>query len=222
MIKINRTNKESRWDTQKTGRFYRRPSVWYNPKLTTNEHKMKIRKYIISWMVSFEWISMTLLRFIPSRHLRIWILRLMGARIGKKVSIFASVKIRCPKKLSIGDGCSIGPGVLLDARSGLSIGNNVTLAQDSIIWTLHHDINSPLFQAKGASVRIDDYSWICSRAIVLPGANVSYGSVVATGAVLTKSIESKYSVMGGIPAKCIGVRTCVEFKYCPYMNLHIV
>ena len=105
---------------------------------------------------------MGLCRCIPSRHIRLLIYKAKGAIIDKRVSIFRTVDIRNPKGLVIKKGSSIGPRVLLDARKGLIIGENVTVAYEAIIWSLHHELQSPDFHTKGATTKIGDYSWICS------------------------------------------------------------
>jgi maltose O-acetyltransferase len=160
------------------------------------------KKTLRSWFNSREWIFIALLKHIPSRRIRLALLRCTGANIAKDVAMFASIEVRNPKGLVIGNGCSIGPKVLLDARKGLSIGKSVTIAYDAIIWTLHHDMNASDFRTIGAQTTIDDYAWICSRSIILPGIHIGEGAVVASGAVVTKDVEP-YSVVGGIPAKKI-------------------
>ena len=174
--------------------------------------KSKFSDFKSSWSVTLVWMFGHLLQFIPSRRLRIAILNLVGANIDNNVSIFANVDIRCPKCLKIRGGTSIGPKVLLDARSGLEIGKSVTIAYDAIIWTLHHEMNSVDFHTKGGKVIIDDYVWICSRAIILPGVHIGYGAVIASGAVVTKDV-TPYSIVGGVPAKKIGERTRLDFNY---------
>ena len=158
---------------------------------------------------------------MPSRHIRKVLLRLMGATIEKNVSMFGSVDIRHPQGLHIGEGSSIGPHVLLDARKDLYIGRNVTIAYDSLLWTLHHEMNSKDFHCKGDRVTIGDYAWICSRAVILPGVTIGQGAVVAAGAVVTHDV-APYEVVGGIPAKVIGHRTEKELDYTPAYHLHII
>ena len=177
--------------------------------------------YLQSWRKSFEWIFIAILKRIPSRNLRIALLRRRGANIAKNVAMYASIEVRHPHGLIIGEGCSIGPKVLLDARKGLEIGENVTIAYEAIIWTLHHDMNSADFHTCGAKTTIDDYAWICSRAILLPGVHIGKGAVVASGAVVTKDVEP-FTVVAGIPAKPIGKRNKIEFIYSPYSRLHCV
>ena len=180
-----------------------------------------LRKIMSSWKVSFQYFFLSLIRHIPSRHLRLYILRVMGAKIAKHVSMFHSVDIRHPQGLSIDSGCSIGPRVLLDARKSIKIGRNVTIAYEAIIWTLHHDMNSKDFKSIGKSVTIEDYAWICSRSIILPGVTIGRGAVVASGAVVTKDVP-EFTVVGGVPARVIGKRDERELSYEPFYSMHIV
>lgn len=178
------------------------------------------KKTLRSWFNSCEWIFIAILKHIPSRRIRMALLRCNGAKIAKDVAMFASIEVRNPQGLVIGNGCSIGPKVLLDARRGLKIGNSVTIAYDAIIWTLHHDMNASDFRTIGANTTIDDYAWICSRSIILPGVHIGEGAVVASGAVVTKDVPP-YTVVGGIPAKKIGERN-QNLNYSAYGQIHMV
>ena len=182
--------------------------------------KLEIKKYIGSWWNTWGWLRMAVIRHIPSKILRFSLLR-MGGKIAKHVTMFSSVDIRNPKGLIIEEGCSIGPKVLLDARKGLHLHRNVTVAYDAIIWTLHNDMNSADFHTVGGPVEIDEYAWICSRSIILPGVKIGRGAVVASGAIFTKDVEP-FAIVAGIPAKKIGERKQQEFIYEPYFNVHIV
>lgn len=180
-----------------------------------------IKSYFQSWINSIDWIFIALLKRLPSRSLRIALLRWRGAKIAKHVAMYASVEVRNPQGLFIAEGCSIGPKVLLDARKGLEIGRNVTIAYDAIIWTLHHDMNAVDFHTCGAKTTIDDFAWICSRAILLPGIHIGKGAVVASGAVVTKDVDP-YTIVAGIPAKSIGKRNLIEFEYSAFQKLHCI
>ena len=54
-------------------------------------------------------------------------------------------------------------------------------------------------------VVIEKNCWIGSRALVCPGVKIDEGAVVASGAVVTKSVP-KCAIVGGNPAKIIGYR----------------
>ncbi|OOQ57763.1 acyltransferase [Mucilaginibacter pedocola] len=142
---------------------------------------------------------------LPFHFVRIGLLRILRANIGKKVGLYRGFEVRAPWKMRIGNSTIIGHKAMLDARMGLSIGNNVNLSNEVMIWTLHHDYNSPDFAQTGAAVTIEDHAWICSRAIILPGVKIGKGAVVAAGAVVTRDVAA-YTVVGGTPAKKIADR----------------
>ena len=144
---------------------------------------------------------------VPFHAVRNMVLnRYLGAR-GKHVEICRNVEIRCPSKVIIGNDTTINKNTLIDGRGGVvRIGNCVDIAQDVRIWTLQHDYDSPDYQATGGDVIIEDYVWLASGVTILPGRKIGRGSVVATGAVVTRDVEP-YTIVGGVPAKIIGKRS---------------
>lgn len=52
---------------------------------------------------------------------------------------------------------------------------------------------------------IGDGCWIGSRAMIMQGVTLGEGTVVATGAVVTKDVPA-YAVVGGVPAQIIKYR----------------
>jgi acetyltransferase-like isoleucine patch superfamily enzyme len=151
------------------------------------------------------YIVCAIISLLPFHNLRIIFLRTLKANIGKKVGLYRGFEVRSPWKMKIGNSTIIGHKAMLDARMGLVIGSNVNLSNEVMIWTLHHDYNSPDFIQIGAPVTIENYAWICSRAIILPGVRIGEGAVVAAGAVVTRDV-APYTVVGGIPAKRIADR----------------
>ena len=145
---------------------------------------------------------------VPSNHIRKWFYRGLGAKIGKNVVFHFETEIRCHNKLKIGKGSIIGDNAILDARSGLSIGQNVNISSNVSIYTLQHDHRDPFFRCpkdKKMDVIIDDRAWLGSNVIVLPGVTIGEGAVCCAGCVVTKDIEP-YAVVAGIPAKKVGER----------------
>lgn len=52
---------------------------------------------------------------------------------------------------------------------------------------------------------IEDDVWCGTNVTILKGVTIGHGSVVAAGAVVTKSFPP-YSIIGGVPAKLIKMR----------------
>lgn len=145
--------------------------------------------------------------WIPFYAMRTGYIKLFIRHLGKGTAVRRNVEMRSYKNISIGCHTTVNKYALLDGRGGaLEIGDCVDIAQEVQIWTLQHDYNSPTYQAVGESVRIEDYAWIGTRAIILPGVRIGRGAVVAAGAVVTHDVE-EYTIVGGVPAKKIGVRS---------------
>lgn len=147
---------------------------------------------------------------IPSVHLRIWLYKGLGVKMGKNVTIHFRTEVRCPERLTLGDGTIIGDNAILDARRGLTMGRNVNLSSNVSIYALQHDHRDPNFDCPPEdkvkfSVEIDDRVWLGSNVIVLPGVHIGEGAVCCAGCVVTKDVEP-YSLVAGIPAKRVSER----------------
>lgn len=115
------------------------------------------------------------------------------------------MEIRSPWNLIIKKGAIIGDKCVLDARSGLIIGESANLSSEVNIWTLQHDMHDLKFCGKGAPVFIGKRAWLSTRTIILPGVDIGEGSVVAAGCIVTKS-TAPFTVNAGIPNRCVGTR----------------
>ena len=162
---------------------------------------------IYSILVAFvDYIIKELLMFVPFHFIRKSIIKLKFKSVGKNTNFLIGVEFRKPSNISIGNNSVINKKVLLDGRGGsLIIGNNVDIAQETNIWTLEHDVHDDYHKDVGDNVIIEDYVWIASRVTILPGVRIGRGAVVASNSVVTKDIEAM-TIVGGIPAKKIGVR----------------
>ena len=109
--------------------------------------------------------------------------------------------------IEIGDDCSINPFCVIYGHGGLTIGNKVRIAAQTIIIPTNHsfdNIQIPIMDQPETreGITIGDDVWIGSNVKILDGISIGKGVVIAAGAVVTKSIED-YSVVAGVPAKII-------------------
>ena len=133
------------------------------------------------------------------------VLRKVLGSVGEGTSIMCNVHFVQYKDIYIGNHCVINDECLLDGRYGLKIGNNVDIAREALIWTCTHDPHDDYHTSIGGETVIDDYCWIGTRAIIMPGVHIGRGAVVAAGAVVTHDVPSK-AIVAGVPAKQIDVR----------------
>lgn len=151
------------------------------------------------------WMTLAFASRLPNNWIRKGALRLFGAEINRDVVVYGNVHVRSPWRLRIGPGTVLGHDCHLDARSGLTIGNNVNVSSEVNIWTQEHDMNSADFEIVGAPVVVEDHAWLGNRSIILPGVRIGRGAVVCSGAVVTKDVAER-AIVGGVPARVIGER----------------
>ena len=142
-----------------------------------------------------------------SQKFRAFCAKLFLIHVGNNLNIEHGAMIT--SLMSIGDNS--GCGINAKMHDKVTIGRNVMMGQDSIIYTKNHafsDISIPMceqgFQDE-KPVTIEDDVWIGGRVIILPGVHISSGAIVGAGAAVTKDIPP-YAIVGGNPAKVLKFR----------------
>lgn len=144
---------------------------------------------------------------VPSHRVRLFFYRrVMGFKIGQHSYVFMDAWFYCKEGMNIGHHTVVNEKCRLDSRGGLEIGSNVSISPEVCVLTADHDPQSRDFAARTSPVRIEDYAFIGTRAIILRGVTVGRGAVVAAGAVVTKDVPA-FSIVAGSPAVRIGMRT---------------
>lgn len=177
------------------------------------ERALPLRTFSIQLLL---YLTNHLVAHVPSFALRhLWYRRVLGIRLGEHAGVHmgAYVWFWSPREIrrfgvTIGRNSLIGRNCTLDARSPLTIGDNVSLSPEVMILAGTHDVNDPKFAPSEVgpwAVSIEDHVWIGSRAMILPGVTVGRGAVVAAGSVVTKDV-APLSIVAGVPAKPIGMR----------------
>ena len=135
----------------------------------------------------------------PINSLKVFLLKLFGARIGKGVVIKPVVNIKYPWNLKIGDYCWIGEKVWIDNLAFVTIGDNVCLSQACMLLTGNHNYKKNTFDLMIGEIILEEGVWIGAHSIVSPGVNAFSHAVLAVNSVATKDLEA-YSIYQGNPA----------------------
>ncbi len=174
---------------------------------------MKILKTIGIWKaLRFVWFSFFMwILHVSLPPVRVWLLRLSGATIGRNTVIFdvtfSNLYHYGFRKLRIGNACFLGDEVMLDVRGGITLGDEVTISNRATIVT-HINVgfdDHPLqdkYPTKEEPVVLLDGVYIGTGAIILPGTTIGTQSVVGAGAVVTRNVAKK-TVVAGVPARLI-------------------
>jgi putative colanic acid biosynthesis acetyltransferase WcaF len=142
---------------------------------------------------------------------RRFLLRLFGAKIGKKVIIRPTVRTTYPWKLTIGDYSWIGDDVVLYTLGSIDIGKNVVVSQKSYICTGAHDYSQEDFPIYQKPIHISDQAWIATDVFVAPGVTIGKGTVVGARSSVFKSLPENGVYMGS-PAKFVRKRKLDDIK----------
>lgn len=153
-----------------------------------------------------NYINSILFRLLPETKcfgLKRNLLRMAGAHIGRNVRVCSSVTILGTGELTIGDDTWVGHEVFISTTSHVTIGKNVDIAPRVYIGTGTHLIDRTGSRSAGEGVlkdvTIGNGVWLCVGCLILPGVSVGDKTVVAAGAVVTRSCD-KMKVVGGVPA----------------------
>jgi len=113
---------------------------------------------------------------------------------------FSNTK-RIPSLL-LGKHASLTQSHRLDCSDKISIGNySIVAGYGTQILT--HAINIEASRQEVKAVEICAYTFVGTRAVVLPGCKLPAYSILAAGAVLTNAYDQEYCLYGGVPAKPI-------------------
>ncbi len=152
-------------------------------------------------------IAKILLKFVFYKFgggVKVRLLRVIARHVGKNVAFGAYAQITHKENLSIGDSSGIPIRAWFDATGGISIGCNVMIGHETMIFSANHGFNKsgPLtgLDSICKEVIIHDNCWIGARCIILPGVEIAEGVILGAGSVVAKSLTEKNSIYAGNPA----------------------
>ena len=87
--------------------------------------------------------------------------------------------------------------------ASISIGKGTYIAPNTGFITVNHDLMNPNVHGVGEDIVIGNGCWIGMNSMLMPGVVLGDHTVVAAGAVVTRSFEEGYAVLAGVPARPI-------------------
>ncbi len=149
------------------------------------------------------WYIINVLFFLnpwnPISSLKVLLLKLFGAKIGKGVVIKPSVNIKYPWRLKIGNFVWIGEKAWIDNLANIEIGDNVSISQGAMLLCGNHNYKKSTFDLIIGEITLEEGVWIGAKSIVTPGVICKSHSVLAVNSVATKNLEA-YTIYSGNPA----------------------
>lgn len=149
------------------------------------------------WLLISNYIFLTNIPFPNS--IKVFILKLFGAQIGKNIVIKPFVKIKFPWLLEMKDYVWLGENVWIDNLSFVSIGSNVCISQNSIILTGNHNYKIDSFDLITKPIIIEDEVWVGANCFITNGITLRKKSVILVSTTIVQSTE-ECGIYKGNPA----------------------
>ncbi len=136
---------------------------------------------------------------------RTTILRLFGAKIGKRVAIRPTANVEVPWMLEIDDEATIGDSAILYSLGRIRIGKRSIISQYAHLCAGTHDYTDHTFKLIRAPITIGDDVWVGADAFVGPGVTIGDLTVLGARSSAYKDLPP-HKVCVGNPAKAIRER----------------
>ncbi len=182
----------------------------FKPNLSMKNIKIDLSKFDNSWykigkpyIIVIIWYFINIL-FLKnpmnfSSSLKIFLLKLFGANIGKKVVIKPSVNIKYPWRLIIGNNTWIGENVWIDNLDDVLIGNNCCISQGVLLLCGNHNYKKLTFDLIIGKIVLKDGCWIGANSVVTQNVICENYSILTVNSVASKNMDSN-GIYQGNPA----------------------
>ncbi|MCU4176180.1 WcaF family extracellular polysaccharide biosynthesis acetyltransferase [Carboxylicivirga sp. N1Y90] len=137
----------------------------------------------------------------PFSGLKVRLLRLFGARIGKGVVIKPSVNIKYPWNLTIGNYTWIGEKVWIDNLDKVTIGSNCCLSQEAMLLIGNHDYKSETFDLMVAPIILEDGVWLGAKSMVTGGVTCHNQSILSVHSIASNDLDANFIYRGNPASK---------------------
>ena len=113
-------------------------------------------------------------------------------------------QVKCAEKIKRGTKYpGFAKGCYIDGRNGIVFEENVITGPNVSIISQNHDTNNFNQYISGKSIIIRKNSWLSAGCIILPEVELGEHTIVAAGAIVTKSFPEGNQIIGGNPARVI-------------------
>ena len=171
---------------------------WYNPG-----SKLKV-------LIWFLMNSLVINNYLPiPMVIKVFILRLFGAKIGNNFVIKPKVNIKYPWFLEIGNNVWIGETVWIDNFVKVTIQDNACISQGALLLTGNHDYKKSTFDLIPKEIYVEKGVWIGAKSVVCGGVKCFSHAVLAVNSVATSNLKP-FTIYQGNPA--VEVRTRIIYE----------
>lgn len=129
---------------------------------------------------------------------------------GQDLAVYPGAYLIFCHRIQAGRRLAINVGTYIDARGGLTVGDNVMIGPNCALVTVDHGhgrTDMPMCQQELSygPIVIGDDVWFGANVCVRAGVTIGTGAIIGAGAVVTRDVPP-YTVVGGVPARVLSQR----------------
>lgn len=162
----------------------------------------------VIWNICWAAVSILPRQF---SFLRVALLRLFGAKVGKQCLIERGVKIWIPWNLNIANFVAVGRYVEIYNYGDVKIDTMTVISQYSYLCTGSHNYEHPYMPLIWDKITVGSECWVGAGTWILPGVEIGNGSVIGARSLVTKNMPA-WMVCAGHPCKPIKERKLIINK----------
>ena len=129
------------------------------------------------------------------------------------VDLKVNGKCHFNKNVFVGDHCNFN-GMYINGNGKISIGDYFHSGIECMMISQNHNYEGDAIPYDSTYIRKDinigDFVWLGNRVIVMGGANIGEGAIIAAGAVVCNDVPP-FAIAGGNPARIIKYRDKEHF-----------
>lgn len=178
--------------------------------LSKYQNALSRKNQIVRFVWTIAW--MILARPLPrslGNGWKLFLLRLFGAKVNKKSTVYSSVRIYMPWNLEMAEYACLSPEVDCYNVAKIKIGAHATVSQKTYLCTASHDITQSHNPLITGPITIEDQAWVGASAFIGMGVTIGQGAVVGATASVYADV-APWTVVGGNPAKFIKKREITD------------
>jgi acetyltransferase-like isoleucine patch superfamily enzyme len=114
--------------------------------------------------------------------------------------------VKCPKNIIRGLDVYPGdsPNNFIEALNGIEIDDFTNIGPNVSIISCNYELeNNKKMDKHNIPIKIGKFCWLGTNAVILPKVEIGDFTIVAAGAIVTKSFTEGYAILAGNPATVI-------------------
>lgn len=169
------------------------------------QHRLSTSNKLARAIWEIAWLLLCRPTPRPFHAWRCMIARLFGAKLGRNIRLYPSVKIWAPWNLIMGNDSCLGSDVDCYNVDKITLGAHSTVSQYSFLCTASHDYTDVSMPLITAPIIIGEQVWVTADVFIAPGVTVGDGAVVIARSSVFTDVEP-WAVIAGNPAQPVKLR----------------